>query len=294
MLDTTQFDARAVARTLWNEGFAFYNFDERLVTTARAHLQTFLQRRMDRGDADAWSFIRPGEEQDLPDLGLSQFDGTEDDPLSGSKKDCKALFHDDCSLRTRLDDRGVILCNLDHEFLRHNAILLDAINQKAYEIALTLDSLYGLRCAAEILYCQYRASAFSTTLLRSLFYPAMSESSGAQAHIDRSWNTNHLGDLGGKLEAKLGRQWENISPPAGQAVSFFGVKSLWVTRGQKRPLLHRSTTRPGEERFANVHFSHVRLPCGYQVTSPKRAVQHFQTNVKPAMEAGTYDTASAR
>jgi hypothetical protein len=288
MLDTTKFDAHVVAKTLWNEGFAFYNFDERLVVLARDHLQTFLQRRIDRGDNAAWSFTRPGEEQDLPDLGLSQFDGTEDDPLSGNKKDCKARLHDDCSLRQRLDERGVILCDLDLEFLRHNAILLEAVNQKAYQIALALDELYGLNCANEVLYCQRHVSPFGTTLMRSLFYAALRIISGAQSHIDRSWNTNHLGDLGGVLEAKLSGRWENISPPAGKAVSFFGVKSLWVTRGKKRPLLHRSTTRPGEERFANVHFSHVRLPCGYQVTSPKKAVQHFQANVLPAIQAGTY------
>ena len=287
MLDAAVFDSHQVARRLWNDGFAVYPFDERLVVEARESFRGFLRRRIERNDSSLWEFTRPGEDADGPDLGLSQYVGTEADVMSGRKKDCKARLHDDCSLRRRLKEGRIRIWKEDSDFLALNQKLRNVIEVRSHQIAVALDLEYDLNCSCEVLSCQQILRPYTTSVLRSLYYPATRETGGAGEHRDRGFLTNHLGDVGGRMEGYVDRQWENISPPTGHAVVFFGVKALWVSKGTKLPLLHRSVTNPGEDRFANVHFGHVCLR-DYVVTDAKRAAEDFEKRFRHEIEDGTY------
>lgn len=280
-------DWYAVMQELWGTGFAFYHLDPCLAEVQRTGLREFLKRRTERGDADQWAFTRLGEETDNPDVGLEKFDGSEVDPISGLPKDCKSRFHDDCTLRERVSQTSLRLSQEDHFFLEQTEYFREINNAFSYKQAATLDDLQGLHCANEVHLCQQHSTPFATTTQRGLYYSAQQVAGGAQAHIDRSFLSNHSGDQGGKLEAFIDGNWECISPPEGQAVVFLGVKALWVTHGEKQPLLHRSTTTVGEERTATVHFGQIRL-CDYELRDSSIAAADYGRLFQERASAGEY------
>lgn len=253
------------AEQLWEEGYTFFPLDEALVEPARCGFKQFLQRRKLQSDQRDWCLQRPGEDES--DLGLIQ--------RYGGEYDVKSFFHHDSSLLEQLTQQRLLYDARDTEFLSANSRLLKGVNDIGCQLVEALDELYNLDCSADYLHCLQNGAPYCATTLRSLFYPAGPLQTGAKAHIDRSFLTIHLGDEGGSLQVLIDGQWENISPPAGYGVAFFGVKVLWLTAGTKQPLRHRSVTFPGSDRFAFVHFGHVQLR-GYQVTNAQIAQKDWQ------------------
>lgn len=258
-------DWRINAKELWEKGITFFPIEESLVKPARTGFKDFLKRRDEKKDHSDWSLCRPGEAE--RDLGLIQ--------RIGGKYDVKSFFHQDGSLFDRLQ-QGLLTDPKDVNFLSANLHLLHAVNFAGGNLTKVLDNIYGIDCHTDYMQCQRFANPYCATTLRSLFYPDSPTQTGAQAHIDRSFLTIHLGDEGGNLQMLIDDQWQNISPPAGYAVAFFGVKVLWVTNGLKQPLRHRSVTFPGFDRFAFVHFGHVSVG-DYLVTNAQTALEYWQS-----------------
>lgn len=253
-MDEHEINWHGTARTLWEEGVAIFPIDTGLIESARTGFKEFVKRRDERGDHAQWSFSRPGEHE--VDLGLIQ--------RNGAEYDTKSFLHHDHSYYMRLKKAKVAASSVDATFLMANQWLLDAVNRNGLELVKALDAQYNINCADSYVACQKEVLPYSTTTLRSLYYPDGPHQTGAKAHIDRSFLTIHLGDEGGSLQImQQDGQWVNISPPDGFAVAFFGVKALWMTGGRKQPLKHRSITFPGSDRFAFVHFGHVVLPDYY-------------------------------
>lgn len=253
-MDECKTNWHGIARTLWEEGVAFFSIDTGLIETARTGFKEFVKRRDELGDHAHWRFARPDEHEN--DLGLIQ--------RNGAGYDTKSFLHHDHSYYMRLKGAKVDADNADATFLAANQRLLDAVNRNGLELVKALDAQYKIGCADNYATCQKEVLPYSTTTLRSLYYPDGPRQTGAKAHIDRSFLTIHLGDEGGSLQImQQDGQWVNISPPDGFAVAFFGVKALWMTGGRKKPLKHRSVTFPGSDRFAFVHFGHVVVPDYY-------------------------------
>lgn len=255
-----------LAKQLWEDGMTVFPLDETLVEPARTGFKHFLLRRAQAGDHREWSLARDGEEEF--DLGLVQ--------RQGGKYDVKSFFHHDSHLEQQLAKQQMPTDPADATFLQHNARLLHHVSQCGRHLTAALDELYTLHCHRPYERCLQHLQPYSVTTLRSLYYPDGPTQTGAKAHIDRSFLTIHLGDQGGKLQAlQDDGTWMDISPAAGFAVAFFGVKVLWQTNGKKTPLRHRSVTFPGQDRFAFVHFGHVPT-SGYQVTDAQLAQQYWQ------------------
>jgi hypothetical protein len=260
-------DWERIAKLLWEEGMAIFPIDESLVEPARESFKQFLKRRDEKQDHADWCFQRPGEEE--YDLGLIQ--------RTGGKYDVKSFFHQDSVLTYGSDLMGQLTDKQDADFLIHNHVLLKSVNEAGRSLTRALEEQFGPQCSWNYSYCSRISMPYCTTTLRSLYYPEGPAQSGAKAHIDRSFLTIHLGDQGGKLQSLDTRgQWMDISPPTGWAVAFFGVKALWVTKGKKGPLKHRSLTIPGNDRFAFVHFGHVPIP-GYTVTDAGDALDYWNS-----------------
>ena len=276
-----------MARAVWEEGFAVFPVDQSLVEPARTGFKQFLKRRDEKGNHADWLLCRPGESTDDPDLGLIQ--------RGGGEYDVKSFFHHDISLIERLQLEGLLTNQMniecltdDEKFLAANEHLLNALGYFGHSLAAGLDEMYQLGCADRYMECLKRVQPYSTTILRSLFYPDGPEQTGAKAHVDRSFLTIHLGDEGGKLQALDAQgSWMDISPPEGYAIAFFGVKALWVTQGQKSPLRHRSVTIPGQDRFAFVNFGHVALR-NYYVRDAGTAALDFERSFRSRVESGAY------
>lgn len=273
----TQTNWDGLAQTLWEEGLAFFPIDESLVEPARQGFKDFLQRRTEHGCQVDWCLQRPGEQEH--DLGLIQ--------RTGGAYDVKWFFHQDASLLNELNRHKLLTDSQDHGFLTDNRRLMHNINHVGQQLTRALDKLYNLGCSGSYAECCLSSMPYSTTTLRSLFYEGVPGQTGAQAHIDRSFLTIHLGDEGGNLQMLIDGQWQNISPPAGYAVAFFGVKALWVTHGRILPLKHRSVTIPGQDRFAFVHFGHVPLKY-HRVRKASDSLVDFYSLFEVAIDASEY------
>lgn len=270
---------KSIAQKLWEQGTTLLPIDESLVRQSREGFKHFLQRRDEQKDHADWSLQRRGEDE--CDVGLVQ--------RNGGLHDVKSFFHHDDRLNCSLLARGVLTDETDTHFLLQNLALLDSVNEAGKSLARALDTRYGLNCAALYESCLRNGHLpYFTTTLRSLYYRDSPGQVGAQEHIDRSFLTIHLGDQGGSLQTPAANgEWVDISPPEGFAVAFFGVKALWVTKGRKGPLLHRSVTVPGKDRFAFVHFGHVPLKF-HSVRKASESAEDFTSLFLPAITSGLY------
>jgi isopenicillin N synthase-like dioxygenase len=262
----TTTDWNRVAKVLWEEGVAIFPIDESLVEPAREGFKQFLKRRDEKQDHADWCFQRPGESEH--DLGLIQ--------RAGGEHDVKSFFHQDSVLTFDSHFVHQFTEPQDVHFLVSNHELLNHVSEAGRFLTKALQEQFGPQCSSAYSYCSRVSMPYCTTTLRSLYYPDGPAQSGAKAHIDRGFLTIHLGDQGGNLQMLINEEWENISPPAGYAVAFFGVKALWVTKGKKGPLRHRSVTIPGHDRFAFVHFGHVPV-LNYQVTDAQAALEYWNS-----------------
>jgi len=267
-----------IAEVLWEQGVALFPIDESLVDPAREGFTQFLKRRREKNDDVRWRVHRPGENE--YDMGLIQ--------RNGGQHDVKSFFHHDHSLNDRLLTAGLLTDEADTHFLMQNLALLKHVNEAGMLLTQALDALYGLNCADLYESCSRRSLPFATGTLRSLYYVDSPRQTGAKAHIDRSFLTIHLGDQGGSVQTlTTDGEWIDISPPQGFAIAFFGVKVLWVSKGQKGPLRHRSITIPGQDRFAFVHFGHVPLRFHY-VRDAGESAEDFAVLFQPAMQFSLY------
>ncbi len=239
-----------VAEELWDRGYAYVKVDEpSLITEVRDSFKYFVERRKEKKDFDFWCHRIPGEHED--DLGLIRSDG--------KVKDLKWYFHDNVFLRRVLEKNSDNLASSDYDFLEVNQKLFNEINKIGIAITEALDHLYDLDVANQYVLSTADVVPYSTTTMRGIYYPDVLNQNGARKHFDRDFLTIHLGDEGGQLIAVVDGKERIISPPLGYAVVFFGVKVLWVTKGKKEPLIHKSTTQKGLSRFAIVHFGHISI-----------------------------------
>lgn len=267
-----------VAQDLCAKGYAFFPLgcDQNQIGNAQGTFKEFVARRAERGDAAAWQLRRQGEAE--ADLGLIQ--------RTDGSKDLKSFFHYDASLKGALEQSTASVALIDYTFLEAQASLYKHVTAIGYNI---IGALEGTDEFTEMLSDLYQVSAaepesngpgpYDSTTLRSLYYPDSPAQTDARARIDQSLITIHLGDKDGELRALKSKddpEGVAISPPPGYGVVFFGVKALWASGGKYGPLWHRSTTKPGQDRYAFVHFGHIPLFDGYQVKDAENAFNYWK------------------
>lgn len=259
---------QALAR-LVGRGFTYLPVDESLVVEATEAYKDVMQQLGVFSDQTAVTQQRRGEME--KDLGLIFRPG-------GTGQDLKYCLH----IAKDLDLAKILpLVKSKEPFLLLQE-LYGHINQLAYEVAVGLSTGYPAFFPGHL--PQLVASAassprpYNTNTLRCLYYPQAPEQTGAKLHIDRSFLTFHLGDYGGKLLAREdedGGEETIVSPIAGEALIFFGVKVIYPTQGKLRPLWHRSTT-DGGVRNAMVQFVHADF--GVEVTTASDSYRDYFKN----------------
>ncbi|MCA9354636.1 MAG: hypothetical protein KC877_03905 [Candidatus Kaiserbacteria bacterium] len=277
----TQQNFSDIATELWENGWAMFPIEQARVEQVKASFPDFVARRVRLDDVDQWHVQLSGESE--ADVGLVV--------RNGGNHDRKWFFHSNPALNAAIkldkikpqpdDYRFLVL----HDSLRSYAAGLGA------QIMDALDELYGLGAAASYRACLQQTMPYSTATLRSLYYPSGVEQTGAKVHVDRSLLTIHFGDEGGQLLACKGpgdTVHQAVSPPPGFALVFFGVKILWVSRGEKQPLWHLSTTQSGQDRLAHVHFGHVDI-LDYLVPDAKNAYCDFFARFQEIVQEPEYE-----
>lgn len=223
----------------------------------------FIERHAGK-DEKNWQFTIPGEHE--PDVGLIA-------PRPG--KDIKWFFHYNNYFKNQIAPLNISL--EDRIFFAYCEEVSSCIREIGKLVCKKLDELYDFDISDSYDKCFDSFSPYSVSTMRGLFYPAVQNQFGAKAHPDRGLFAIHLGDKGGNLIALDGpddQVGRIISPKSGEAVIFWGVKSLWVTKGRCKPLWHKSTTLPNVDRMALVGFYHVDI-CDYLVLDAVQAEKDF-------------------
>lgn len=250
-------------------GYALIDVKLPFLAEHRLAIKDFIQRRLAADDFEQWIYQVEGEDE--AEHGLVK-------PRVG--KDLKYSFHDSNYLRQELAGANLVLTPEDERFLELNKKLYDYASSLAANLINALGKKFKNKKLL-YLYCEHVQviTPYSISILRNLFYPKAVEQKGAKKHIDKNLITIHFGDVGGNLvfyqdeNDKIGQV---LFIPEGQAVVFFGVKILWITKGKVQPLWHGSITEGGVERMANPFFAHVEVP-GYVVKDAKEALDYYQS-----------------
>lgn len=237
---------------LLDRGYTFIPVPESLVQPAKIEYRQLIDRFQELPAAER-AFARPGEAE--AELGLIRRDGQ-------AGKDRKWFVH------YAVDWDALVTGPMTD----HPTLALAALYQHVNELGASICSallaarpeLFAADVATSLQQAGSRAVSGGTNTLRGLYYPAATADAkpqtGAKGHFDRSFLTVHLGDEGGDLyahESAETTEGVRVSPVAGQALVFFGVKAAIASNGQIEPLFHSSRTNPGEDRTALVQFLHA-------------------------------------
>ena len=264
MLNVT--NVETLVKELWNEGRTFVPFDHSLVLEHRELYEQFLQRRDKSKDHGKWSFTHPHEHES--DVGLI---------LPRPGKDQKFSFHynhyfQHCQYRYLRK-----VSKDDTYFLRVSYYLYAEAASLVSMICVEMDKQFGLDTLSSFRESIVDFPAYSISTLRSLYYSDKVGKDVSKPHVDRDFITTQFGGKYGKLlqlEGKDDDRGVDISPQPGEAVVFFGVKSLWATHGKKGPMWHCATTDNGKSRSATVFFGHIDVP-DYKVVDAGEAYQYY-------------------
>ena len=255
--------------TLLNQGQAFVAVDQTLVEDANGAMGETIQT-LRVGDRP--QLVRPGEGD--CDVGLVYRPGK-------SGFDHKYFFHLAPDFTTLADDSGLSYTQLEKQLAvleRLYALLGSCAIALGQQIDDEFPDLFSGPLATNIQQCLLHQTAYSSTTLRGLWYPAGNNQHGAKKHIDCSFLSIHLGDKGGKLiglKDEHDEVGEIISPEPGQALIFFGVKAFLASRGKIEPLWHYSTVDVGQDRKALVQFTHI--DTGSPVIDAKAVYDAFRS-----------------
>jgi len=245
------------AQELCEAGYAFIPMEAGPISTVHSQLEYLLH-------------VIPFEQLKKMELQLEPGPDGERDPDDGlifsgePPKDIKWRFHFRPGVFEALEQsipetfRGSLeeFCsNCELIFHTHFTLILK-LTQALEEVQPELEGVCD-----EIIASQCKPGPTSRSVLRVLHYPAQSNETLAKVHSDRSFLTLHAGDQGGKLFLRLEDGEEKvISPPAGQAVVFWGAKA-WIFGKEKgimlHPIAHGAQSIPGEIRRALVSFWHI-------------------------------------
>jgi len=268
---TTQ-NYTSIAQDLHQKGHAYAPINNEIVTHAHESQKAFITLRQEKNDFKKWRLTRKGENE--IDRGIQKF--------SGGRKDIKFVSHFDPCLKEDLKKQGDPLTKVDDDYFASAQILYDMLTTQVASVLIAYDKLYKTNMLSAYLHTiDYASLPYATTVLRGLGYPPVVNQSGAKGHIDRSLITTCLPGEGGSLLGALPEhpgEMVEISPKPGYMLLFWGVKVLWVTKGQVKPLWHSSETTPGEPRWTMAMFHHIFID-GYEVRDAKEAKRHYWDNV---------------
>ena len=191
-------------------------------------------------------------------------------------------------LRDALSNHWGDLAKLDRLRYEISRFIIDVLKLVEIEAGDKIDRSQIEKLPDAFIRTYFESITFSTTVLRSLWYPPTEDQVGAEGHLDRDFLTAHLGDRGGKLyghrELGPGKRFD-LSPSIGEIALFWGVRAPIISNGFLKPLYHSADAHPGEDRQALVQFNNLPTP---QLQKWKQGLDVFYETWKYKLTKGWY------